>query len=107
MRDSFMSPSLQYVDESKDWLRDGKGSYTFPSSVFKYTGEWRQGEMHGQGVFCIGNSVYESAFEHGEIEGLGLRYWPDGSSYSGQFHRGEMHGESVFVLSSGAKYDGQ
>lgn len=99
--------TLQYVGEYKNRLRDGQGSYSFPGGLFRYAGEWKQGEMNGHGVFSIGDSVYEGEFQNGEIEGTGLRRWPDGSSYSGQFHRGEMHGEGVFLSSSGEKYDGQ
>ncbi|GAB9466534.1 hypothetical protein Gpo141_00003906 [Globisporangium polare] len=108
---------MTYVGEFKERLRDGLGSYAFPPrGLFSYDGQWRKGEMHGQGLFSIDNSnnnnngdtlSYEGEFQNGEIEGIGLKRWPNGSSYSGQFHRGEMHGEGVFILSNGEKYEGQ
>lgn len=98
-----------YVGDYKQRLRDGHGTYTFPRGYFKYAGQWRRGEMHGQGVFSMGDgSLYEGEFRNGEIEGIGLRRWPSGDSYSGQFRQGEMHGEGVFLSSStGERYEGQ
>ncbi|KAG7392679.1 hypothetical protein PHYPSEUDO_015067 [Phytophthora pseudosyringae] len=96
-----------YVGEYKGLLRDGHGSYTFPGNYFHYSGQWRKGKMHGQGEFTMGDgTTYEGEFVDGEIEGVGLKRWPDGSSYSGQFHQGEMHGEGVYLSAKGERYEG-
>ncbi|RLN97388.1 hypothetical protein BBJ28_00008821 [Nothophytophthora sp. Chile5] len=96
-----------YVGEYKARLRDGQGSYTFPSGYFHYSGEWHKGKMHGQGEFSVRDGAsYEGEFRDGEIEGVGLKRWPNGSSYSGHFQQGEMHGEGVFLSSKGERYEG-
>ena len=38
-------------------------------------------------------SSYEGDFVDGEIEGKGVRRWPDRSEYVGDFHLGEFHGK--------------
>ena len=48
-------------------------------------------------------SVYEGAFEHGEITGQGLRSWPNGNSYSGEFRLGEMDGQGVWIGKNGVR----
>ncbi|GLE04487.1 hypothetical protein PINS_up013442 [Pythium insidiosum] len=50
---------------------------------------------------------YEGEFASGEIDGVGLRRWPDGSTYNGEFDRGERHGRGVHVSADGEVYEGQ
>ncbi|EQC33545.1 hypothetical protein SDRG_09052 [Saprolegnia diclina VS20] len=96
-----------YVGETKDRLRHGQGTYTFPGGYFKYTGSWYRGKMHGHGIFFLGDgSTYEGAFEEGEMTGTGLRRWPDGSTYAGSFRRGELDGHGSFLSASGKRYEG-
>ncbi|KAF1326344.1 Radial spoke head 10 family protein, partial [Globisporangium splendens] len=76
---------MAYVGASKQQLRNGHGTYTFPHG--------------GMGYFAD--------FVNGEMDGMGLRKWPNGDSYSGQFHCGERHGEGVFLSpNTGKRYDG-
>lgn len=42
----------------------------------------------------------------GEIEGKGIKTWPDGRRYEGSFKRGEACGEGYFTCPSGESYMG-
>ncbi|KDO20484.1 hypothetical protein SPRG_21372 [Saprolegnia parasitica CBS 223.65] len=98
---------MSYVGETKDRLRHGQGTYTFPGGYFKYTGTWSRGKMHGHGIFFLGDgSTYEGAFEQGEMSGTGLRRWPDGSTYAGSFCLGELDGHGSFLSTNGKRYEG-
>ena len=71
---------------AKKWT-DCQGTYTFPNGR-KYTGEWKDGERHGQGIFR----------------------WPDGPkivSYVGEYKDGKRHGQGTMTLSDGGKYVGE
>ena len=58
----------------------------------------------GHGRLLMGDgSVYEGAFEQGEITGHGLRRWPNGNSYSGEFRLGEMDGQGVWIGTNGVR----
>ncbi len=85
--------------------RGGTGIYKY-NDVFTYEGEWNaKGQKHGQGTlyFTAGesalanNSYYRGSFVDGEISGLGLRVWPDGSKYEGELQNGEMHGNGKWT----------
>jgi hypothetical protein len=99
----------------------GSGTYAYTNTLFNYAGEWKNGIKDGAGKFLIGNGVsYEGAFKSGEIQGNGLRRWPDGAfycghvwpkgaSYSGQFNLGELEGHGTFIGGEGGpikKYEG-
>ena len=38
-----------YIGELKDGLRNGQGTFTYPSG-FNYVGEWKYGLWHGQAL---------------------------------------------------------
>lgn len=85
----------------------GKGTFVHSNSFFTYTGDWKDGVKHGNGVFIMRDgSSYEGQFKNGEIIGNGVKRWPDGSTYSGQFQDGEMNGEGFYIGSNGEKYTG-
>lgn len=52
-----------------------------------------------------GSSI-EANFRNGEINGRGLRRWPDGTTYSGEFRDGEFWGQGELIRPSGERYEG-
>ena len=52
----------------------------------KYVGEWKDGDMHGQGTKTWGSGdKYVGQWKDGEMHGQGTYYWADGSSWTGVF----------------------
>ncbi|CAM9910369.1 unnamed protein product [Ectocarpus sp. 4 AP-2014] len=100
--------SAQYTGEvDLQFLRHGQGQYRYPSSVFRYTGNWNTGTKSGLGVFeVVGGSTYEGTFVDGELEGKGSKLWADGRRYEGEFNRGEASGEGHFTSPAGESYVG-
>ena len=73
----------KYVDGSRylgqlsrdDRLPDGFGELVLDNGVTRYEGQWRDGEMHGHGLY----------------------WWDNEDSYEGTFYKGLMHGRGVFA----------
>jgi len=88
--------------------REGKGTYVYPNSFFKYEGEWLDGKKHGRGRLFLGEDYgfYEGEFNQGEIFGQGAQTWKDGTVYTGQFVSGEKHGNGAIDRSDGSSYNG-
>ena len=55
----------------------------------KYSGEWRQNQMHRKGFFEWGDGKsYEGTYENDLKHGYGVFYWPDGKKYEGYWVNG-------------------
>jgi hypothetical protein len=53
----------------------------------------------------MGNgSVYEGVFVDGEIEGHGVRTWPDGTRYVGNFDNPRV---SALLMAAACRYEGE
>lgn len=73
-----------------------------------YTGELKDGELHGRGRIIWPNGVrYEGEFVEGLFQGRGHYERPDGVVYDGEFARGDMNGWGVMVLSPTRRYEGE
>ena len=87
--------------------RNGRGTYNYNNTSFKYTGEWNRGVKSGNGMFSICGGYYEGTFENGEITGQGKRVWDAGRTYEGDFLQGEMHGHGTMIMVTGEQYVGE
>ena len=68
-----------------DGVRQGRGTYTLPDG-FKYTGQWVNGEIQGQGIAQYPNgSLFEGQFTDGKPNGQGTITFADGGSYQGDW----------------------
>ena len=76
---------------------NGYGSYLFEDGR-KYTGSWKQGELHGQGTmeFIDGNS-YVGQWENNQPNGRGRLTYTATDSYEGEFRDGLRHGFGIYV----------
>lgn len=107
-------------------LQHGEGEYSGP--VFTYSGEYRSGLKHGNGllIYKSGNK-YEGQLEndvmhgHGTFTGLVnaqhkalcthdshfVASGADGHIYVGQFQDGAIHGQGVYTSKDGSVYEGK
>lgn len=68
---------------------DGLGVYIFPSKAV-YTGEFKEGEIHGHGVCHYSDgSKYEGEWNRRHPDGRGTMTYADGSQRSGLWQRGQ------------------
>ena len=92
-----------YFGEFKNDLRDGKGTFTFPSGN-KYVGEWRDDIAHGKGALTSSDGCsYVGEFNTGLRHGMGIFSAPDGHKYEGQYKEGRQHGQGILTLPDGKK----
>jgi hypothetical protein len=88
----------------------------------KYSGEWKNGQPHGQGIFTDSKGArFLGEFEEGRFSGLqrvwgfknglpngqGQYIFSDGSQYTGQWRNGLFHGFGTLELSTGGDDRGQ
>ena len=75
---------------------NGQGTFTsFDGSI--YVGTGRNGKPYGKGVMTIGEIrvEYSGDFIEGEFHGEGEVTLPDRRKYVGEFHAGDLHGGGV------------
>ena len=75
-----------------------QGSRIYPDGR-KYTGEWKDGEMHGQGKLIWLNQTknYVGQFENGKMTGIGKCVWPSRDCYDGRWEDGKMNGLGTYT----------
>jgi hypothetical protein len=63
----------------------------------EYQGPFRNGQMHGNGVFkWADGKIYQGQFENGQLHGGGKIFYPQGQMVEGVWHRGEnLHLDKV------------
>ena len=71
-----------------------------------YTGRWKDGLKHGQGIQEVEVGTYEGQFFEGERHGYGTFTYTDGTIYQGSWQHNDYHGAGLLKNSNGAEYDG-
>ena len=58
-----------------------------------YEGEWRDGKMHGRGIYSWPNGdVFEGDWRNGKMHGRGIHTWPgEDSTRTGEFYARAFH----------------
>jgi hypothetical protein len=83
---------------------NGFGTFTWENGS-RYIGEFRNGNMHGQGTFLFGASnagtKYTGELKNGFIDGFGTWTWPNGEKYIGESKFNKMHGKGTYYYSDG------
>jgi len=120
----------KYIGMFKLGLRDGLGKQY---CKWMYVGEWKNGNMIGQGTFTYisgkkfigkitdwindkllgdgelwkdGRKIYEGHVENGYFNGKGKRFQSDGSVYEGTFVNSNANGVGIIYHFDGSIYNG-
>ena len=79
--------------------QDGHGTYEYNNGT--YVGEYKDGNMHGQGTFTSTKGTqYVGAWKHGKMHGEGTYTWSSGSRYEGTYSLGMASGGIFYVTDS-------
>ena len=98
---------FKYTGEWKDGNPHGQGTETFPNRD-KYVGEYKDGKKHGQGTYTFANgNKYVGEWREGKQNGQGTLTYSDGRKYVGQWKNGKPHGQGTDTLANGAKIVGE
>jgi hypothetical protein len=75
----------------------------FHTHIFKYTGQFVNGEFDGEGIIEFSDGViYEGDFNENKIEGIGTFTFKDGSIYQGKVETEDVDGsKSKYILDYG------
>lgn len=101
------SPNEKQIKQTmKNRMTNCFGSSAFITGM-QYIGEWKNGEMSGQGTSIDSNkNKYTGYFNNGLKEGVGAIEFSNGSSYSGEWLKGEPYGKGTFISKTGENYTG-
>ena len=99
----------KYVGEIKNGKPNGRGVSTstfYPGK--KMEGEWKDGELHGQGTETVPyGGKYVGEYKNGRFHVQGTYTWSNGEKYVGEWKDGERNGQGTFNFSDGGKYVGE
>lgn len=85
---------------------DCEGSFQYDNGD-EYSGEWKAGKKHGQGVYIWADGQrYEGQWREGRKQGVGRYFWPNGDVFEGQFVNGNYNGGGTLTYASGRKVIG-
>ena len=87
--------------DDQDW-QHGQGVEYRADGSEKFSGQWREGRMHGRGkrIFSNGDH-YEGEYIKGMYNGLGAFTWADGHSYEGEFREDDLDGFGIEWTAAG------
>ena len=82
-------------------------SVTLPNGD-KYTGQMKNGKMHGQGTVTYSNgTVFTGMMKEGKINGQGIMIFPNGDKYDGEWKNNLMDGYGTYNWKDGSWYQGR
>lgn len=87
--------------------KDGLGIYTWKDGYI-YMGDFKDSKMDGVGS-CFnskGELVYDGEWKRGQIHGNGRYIWNKNKWYEGEFQQGQKHGTGTFYLNNDPVYTG-
>lgn len=91
-------------------LRHGKGKFIWNATNDVYTGDFINGNMHGNGTFVWGSGDrYEGPFRKGKMHGVGGKKITalTGDCFEGVWKKGKAHGWGAKKFGNGDLYQGQ
>ena len=69
----------------------------------EYSGEFKDGKMHGQGTFTyLNGEKYVGEFKDDNLNGQGTFTYSDGSKYIGAWKKSERHGYGTLIKKDGS-----
>ena len=72
----------------------------------KYTGQFRNGLFHGQGILHNHSGIYEGDFKKGMMTGKGMMDFYNGDKYTGEFLNSSITGYGCYLTHEGTKLIG-
>ena len=101
----FYSTGHKYTGQFKDGVRHGEGVMLLPGGR-KLVGVWVENEIR-EGTFTGSDgSIYEGHWEFRERNGQGTLTFPDGRKYVGDFKSDQRHGQGTMTWPDGRVYAG-
>ena len=112
-KDGDEKKNYKYVGEIKNGKPNGRGVSTstfYPGK--KMEGEWKDGELHGQGTETVPyGGKYVGGWKDGKEHGQGTltigKGKFEGDKYEGDWKDGKQHGQGTFTRPDGKKYEGE
>ncbi|MEE4266187.1 MAG: 2-isopropylmalate synthase [Desulfobacteraceae bacterium] len=99
------STGHKYTGEFKDGVRHGEGVMLLPGGR-KLVGVWSGNEIRTGTYTAPDGTIYEGQWEHRERNGQGALTFPDGRKYVGEFKSGQRHGRGTMTWPDGRTYVG-
>lgn len=99
--------SDEYLGNWIDGRKEGLGIYTWEDGSI-YIGEFKDSKMDGNGS-CFnskGELIYDGEWKRGQIHGQGRYIWNKDKWYEGEFQQGQKHGVGTFYLNGEPTYSG-
>ena len=97
-----------YLGEADYATPQGRGCYIFKNDGQSWIGYFDKGEKGNYGKFYDkdGRLTYEGEYKHGERDGKGVYYYPNGSKYVGDFVRNKKEGNGVYHWDENTRWEG-
>ena len=97
-----------YIGEAEYATPQGRGCYIFKNDGQSWIGYFEKGEKGNYGKFYNkdGKLVYEGEYSHGEKNGKGTYFYPNGSKYVGEFVKNKKEGNGVFHWDEKTRWEG-
>ena len=97
-----------YLGEADYATPQGRGCYIFRNDGQSWIGYFDKGEKGKYGKFYDkdGKLVYEGEYKHGEKDGKGTYYYPNGAKYEGDFVRNQKEGNGVYHWDDKTRWEG-
>lgn len=104
---SARNASVTAVPTKKKLLNGVNITFTFPGGS-RYTGSFKDGKLHGYGVYSYSPSgdLYDGEWKVDAKHGQGTYYYANGDRYVGQWFAGKKHGKGCFIFENGDEYRG-
>jgi len=96
---------------TKHFLKVRKWTSCYGSTIGpkgeKYTGEFLDGNFHGNGVFVGGNGrKYVGGYKNHKRHGQGEYTYINGDKYIGEWKKHKYYGQGVYIYANGERYIG-
>lgn len=109
--DAFVKSKADYLKESNNNrcitgdCENGYGQYIFDNGL--YMGYWKEGYMHGEGLYVFDTGdYYDGTYHDNKRSGDGTFYFTDGGKYVGGFLNQYLSGEGAMMSNDGLLQEG-
>ena len=87
-------------------ISNGIGIEKYPNGD-KYTGHWKNNQIHGYGVFeWINGEIYRGQWNNHQRNGYGTHISIEGNKYYGYWENNLRNGKGLMIYTNGRSYDG-